>query len=149
MSESEVSEDQMALLLQGSRQFAFEQMSAGRRLLPFAARVKTDGEIEFVSFAKEDSEQPLEEIYAVTQQAMAQQAKDGVIVAASLVAAVQIQDPAKEFEQAIRIHLEAPGFVRQVLAPYAIVPDAEDANTASINLGEMIPVACEAEVFTG
>ena len=40
MSAPEITEEQMALLLQASREFAFEQMAAGKRLLPFGTRVK-------------------------------------------------------------------------------------------------------------
>lgn len=138
----------MAMLLQASRQFAFDQMAAAGRLLPFAARVKTDGEVEFVSFAVADGDQPLDEIYATTAQAMATQAKDGDIVAAALVAAVEIQGAENGFDQALRIHLEAADFVRQVLAPFAIVSDGEGADSASLKLGELIPLAGEAEIFT-
>lgn len=147
MLELEISEEQLALLLQSSRQFAFEQLAQGEQLLPFATRVKADGEIEFARFAEDGGEQSLEAIYAATAQAMAKEAKAGEIAAAALVAAVEMQAPGSDHTQAIRIHLEAPGFTRQVLAPFAVVPSGANGSQASLELGELIPVEASAEIF--
>ena len=54
--------EQLALLLQASRDFALQQMARGNRLIPFAGRVKPDGEIEFVRFVDESSDLPLDQI---------------------------------------------------------------------------------------
>lgn len=150
MAEPTISDEQLALLLQASREFAFEQMSAGKRVLPFATRVRSDGEVEFVCFVEETSTQPLEEIYEFTRNEMAKQAKAGEIVAASLVAAVELQAPESGFSQAIQIHMEAPDFCRQVLAPYNISDEAEGDSgekSASIALGELIPLAADTLIY--
>lgn len=149
MSAPEITEEQMALLLQASREFAFEQMAAGKRLLPFGTRVKPDGEIEFVSLAPEGTDQPLDAIYAATRAAIASEAGEGALVAASLVAAVELAEPQDGFDKAIRIHLEAPGFVRQVLSPFSITEPAGDEKEGQLNLGDLIPLMAEAELFTG
>lgn len=149
MSAPAITEEQMAMLLQASREFAFEQMAGGKRLLPFGTRVKTDGEIEFVSLAREDSGDPLDQIYAATSAVIASEAGDGTLIAASLVAAVELAEPQDGFDKAIRIHLEAPGFVRQVLSPFAVTESSDGQAAASIELGGLIPLMAEAELFTG
>lgn len=148
MSAPEVTEEQMAMLLQVSREFAFEQMAAGNRMLPFATRVKTDGEIEFVSFASKVAEDSLDVIYSATRDAIASEASAGTLIAASLVAAVELAEPQDGFDKAIRVHLEAPGFVRQVLSPFAIAEPGKDEEKGSLSLGDLIPMMAEKELFT-
>ena len=146
MSEMSVSDEQLSLLLQASREFAFGQMAAGERLLPFATRVRADGEIEFIRFAEDGTTQPLEEIYAFTREAMAREAREGTILAASLVASVELGEPEEGCDKAIRIHMEAPGFCRQILSPYA-VGEVVDGK-AQVTLGQLVPLSAEAEIFT-
>ncbi|MEL1249743.1 hypothetical protein [Aurantiacibacter gilvus] len=149
MSAPEITDEQIALLLQASREFAFEQMAAGKRVLPFGTRVKTDGEIEFVSLAPEGSEEPVDVIYGATRDAIASEAREGKLVAASLVAAVELAEPQDGFDKAIRIHLEAPGFVRQVLSPFSVIEAEEGEKEGQLDLGSLIPLMAEAELFTG
>jgi hypothetical protein len=143
-----VTDEQLALLLQASRDFAFAQMARGERLIPFAAPVKRDGEIEFVRFVREDSELALDEIYARTQAVMAEQASRGELLAVSLTAAVMLDKPDQGFEMALRVHVEAPGFSRQVLVPYAVDPAGTGNEQGSLRLGELVPMDVEAAIFT-
>jgi len=139
--------DQLALLLQASRDFALEQMARGERLIPFAGRVKPDGEIEFVRFVDESSDLPLEDIYAGTQAVMADEASRGELLAVSLTTAVSLDEPEQGFDTALRVHVEAPGYSRQVLVPYAIDTAVIGGNKGTLRLGELVPYDVAAGIF--
>lgn len=139
--------EQLALLLQASRDFALQQMARGHRLIPFAGRVKPDGEIEFVRFVDEGSDLPLDQVYAGTQAVMAEEAARGELVAASLTTAVMLEEPEQGFDTALRVHVEAPGYSRQVLVPYAVDPAGADEGNGSLRLGELIPYEAAPAIF--
>ena len=140
--------EQLALLLQASRDFAFQQMARGDRLIPFAGRVKLDGGIEFVRFVGEDSDLPLDEVYAGTQAVMAEEAARGELAAASLTTAVLLDEPDQGFDTALRVHVESPGYSRQVLVPYAVDPAAAGEDKGSLRIGELVPYEAAPAIFT-
>ncbi|GEM_PF-1015585 len=127
-----------AMLLHASRDMAFEQMSAGARMVPFAAGVNPDGEIKFFRFAELDTEVPLTEIYADTQKRLSGAAKEGVLLASTTVAVVEDAELEGDFETAVSVHVEEPGFSRMVLAPYRIDPGEEEGGKGKLVQGEMI-----------
>ena len=141
--------EQLAVLLQASRDFAFAQMARGARLIPFAGRVKPDGEIEFVRFVEEHSDLPLDEIYTGTQAVIAEQAVRGELLAASLTAAVRLDEPEQGFDTALRVHVEAPGYCRQVLVPYALEPAEADAEKGTLRVGQLVPYEATPAIFAG
>jgi hypothetical protein len=142
-----VSEHGLAMLLEASRDFAIRQIAQGQRLIPFAGRANLTGEIDFIRFVDEDTELPLGEIYDRTQAAIAQEASAGQLVAATTVSAVagQAGQFGEGFDSAIRIHVEAPGYSRVVLAPYRI--EQTDGAGAKLVVGEMLPTEAEPAVF--
>ena len=142
-----VSNEQLALLLQASRDFALEQMASGDRLIPFAGRVKLDGEIEIVRFVDQRTELPLDEVFARTGAVMADEAGRGELLAASLTAAVILDEPEQGFDAALRVHVEAPGYSRQVLVPYAVDPAGPGEDQGSLRLGEMVAYNLEPTIF--
>ena len=148
MADTKMTDEQLAMVLQASRDFALEQMARGDRLLPFATRVQKDGEIAFARFTNEDTQDSLEVVYAATQRAIAEEASSDGLLAAALVSAVAIDPPQGDCSQAIRIHLEAPGYCAQVLAPFAIVEGEGDDAKPNLKLGEMIPNPSEVVLFT-
>ena len=137
-------DEQLAFLLQIARDFAFQQMARGERLIPFVARAPMEGDIDFIRFVDEDCELPLDEIYAQTQDAVAKEARDGGLLAAATVAAVQSPAGAlgTGFATALAVHIEAPGHSRMVLMPYRIEGD-------ELQTGEFIVNAAEPAVFAG
>jgi hypothetical protein len=130
--------ERRALLLHASRDMAFEQMSVGARMVPFAAGVNPDGEIKFFRFAEIDTEVPLAEVYADTQSRMAGAAKEGVLVASSTVAVVEDSQLEAGFETAVSVHVEEPGFSRMVLAPYRVEPGEGEGAKNKLVQGEML-----------
>lgn len=141
------SDEQLALLLQVSRDFAFEQMSEGMRLVPFSACVRPNGDIDFVRIAGDDTERPLDEVYEELQDVLAKGAAQDELLAASLVVGVGL-DPAQDgYTQAVRVHVEAPGISRQVLAPFAIEPARAGEEKGSLSLGDLRPYDTEAVIF--
>jgi len=142
-----VSERGLAMLLEASRDFAIRQIAQGKRLIPFAGRANLTGEIDFIRFVDEDTELPLGEIYDQTQAAIAQEAGAGQLVAATTVSAVggEAGQFGEGFDSAIRIHVEAQGYSRVVLAPYRI--EQPDGAGAKLVVGEMLPIEAEPAVF--
>jgi hypothetical protein len=131
-------DERRALLLQASRDMAFQQMSVGARMVPFAAGVNPEGDITFFRFAEIDSEVPLAEIYADTQNRMAGAAKEGVLLASSTVAVVEDSGLDDGFETAVSVHVEEPGFSRMVLAPYRIDPGEGEGAKGKLVTGKML-----------
>jgi len=130
--------EQRAMLLQVSRDMAFEQMSVGARMVPFATGVNPDGEIRFFRFAEIDTEVPLTEIYADTQNRLAGAAREGVLIASSTVAVVEDSGLEDGFETAVSVHVEEPGFSRMVLAPYRIDPGEGEGAKGKLVTGKML-----------
>lgn len=149
MAEVAATNEQLALLLQASRDFAFQQVAQQGHFVPFAARALQDGEIDFIRLADETTEQSFEEIYSQTQQELAGQAQRGEILAATSVVHIQLSDDAgePEFPLAIRVHVEAPGYSRIVLAPYRIDPPEADGEKPSLVDGAMLTQDTAAVVF--
>ncbi len=141
-------ERKLAFLLQTSLDFAFGRMSEGKRLIPFATRMADGGNIDFVRLAGEETTDPLGEIYDRVEQHMAALADAGGVLAAALVAPVQLDEAVlgKGFYQAIRVHVETPDFVRLILQPFRI--DAGGAGEKSqLALGKLVTTAAEHAIF--
>ena len=145
-----LSNEQLGLILQASRDFAMKQLSEAGGFIPFGTRAMKDGEIDFMRVAdKEITDDKLEEIFGRTQMMLADQAQQGDILAAATVANVQLKegDAGKEFEKAIQVHVEAPQFSRVILVPYRY-PDMENVKTVrDIAIGDMIPFDAPSVVF--
>jgi hypothetical protein len=139
------------LLLQASRDFAFQQLAQAGHFMPFATRVKTDGEMDFIRFADDASEEPMEEIYRLTQQNLAQQARQGEILGAATVAQVGMPDAGEdaEFSQAIQVHVEAPGYSRLVLAPYRVDDAEAEGELPYLVDGDLVPLEAAPAIFAG
>ncbi len=150
---TEVNEEELskrrALLLQASRDMAFEQMSVGARMVPFAAGVNREGEIKFFRFAEVDTQVPMAEVYSDTQNRMAGAAKEGSVIASTTVAIVEDSGLEDGFQTAVGVHVEEPGFSRMVLAPYRIDPGAGEDAKGKLVTGEMIAYNVAPVVFAG
>ena len=128
---TEITDEQLALLLQISRDFAFQQLAEAGHFIPFGTQARPDGETEFVRIADERTEGSMEDIFNLLQLALTERAQQGEIVAAATVVNIMVEGSGIEtdpgFERAIRVHVEAPGYSRAVIAPYRI----EDADRES------------------
>ena len=135
-------DEQLATLLQASRDFAFEQIVQGMVLLPFATCVKPDGEMTFVRFAEPGTELSPDEVLALTEKEVAQQAGRGGLIAAAVVSGVRLNEPHEGMEDAVRVHVEALGFARQFLAFYAMAEGGGD-----LAPGKLVPFEAEVMIF--
>lgn len=152
MADVAATSEQLALLLQASRDFAFQQVAQRGHFVPFATRAKQDGEIDFIRLADETTQTSLEELYDQTQLELAAQAQQGEILAAACVVHIQLaeQDGSEAaFPMAIRVHVEAPGYSRMVIAPYRIDPPGAEGEKPYLVDGEMITLDTGAVVFAG
>jgi hypothetical protein len=140
---AQVGDEQLALLLQVSRDFALQQLAEAGGFLPFGTQARPDGETEFVRLADERTEGSMAEFFDLLQRALIERAQQGEILAAATVVDILLAgsgveaDPA--FERAIRVHVEAPGYSRVVIVPYRIEPaDAQSGKPYLVD-GTMIP----------
>jgi hypothetical protein len=143
-----VTDEQLGLLLQLARDFAFGQMSDGRRLVPFAARMPVEGDIDFIRFVDEGTVLPVSEVYQRTQATMRRQVRNGELLAVATVATVQVPeaDLGKGFTQAVRVHVEAAGFSREVLTPYRVEQGAT-GQPGQLVTGQMMAVEAAPAAF--
>jgi hypothetical protein len=146
----DIGEDQLALLLQLARDFAFKQLADNADLVPFATRIPPEGEVDFVRFADEADEVPIEDIYHRTQLVLAEEARLGEVLAAAMVANVRIAQPGSdaEFPLAVQVHVEAPGYSRMVFAPYRVEQSAGDGQKRFVK-GAMMVSEVPAAIFAG
>ncbi|MCL6250710.1 hypothetical protein M3P36_06580 [Altererythrobacter sp. KTW20L] len=142
-----IGEQGLALLLEASRNFAISQIAQGQRLIPFAGRANAAGEIDFIRFVDEDTELPLDEIYDKTQAAIAEEARAGQLVAATMVSAVGGTPGqfGEGFDSAIRVHVEAPDYSRVVLAPFRV--EQSEGQDAKLVVGELLPIEADPAIF--
>ncbi len=145
MAERDFTDEQLALILQASRDFAFEQIAQGMPLLPFATRVKPDGEIEFARFVEPGTDKTPDEVHALTRDELAKEAGGGDVVAGAITSAVRMEQAEDGMTDAIRIEVEAPGFARQFLAFYAL--GEQGGGARSIQRGKLVPFDAEPTVF--
>ena len=138
----------LATLLQVSLDFAFGRMSEGKRLIPFAGRVGTSGAIDLFRVAGDETDTPLDELHQRVISAMAEQADANALNAVALVAPIQGEESilGAGFFQAIRVHLEMPGYSRVIFQPFRIDAGGKDEKS-QLALGNMVAAAEEHVVF--
>ncbi len=146
---SKANTEGLALLLQASRDFALSQVAHGHRLIPFGARVMPSGEIDFIRYVDEDTQLSLDAVYDQTQATLAREALAGQIIAAAAIAAVggDQAELGEGFDQALRVHVEAPGHSRIVLSPFRI--EARGGEQPQIRIGDMQVREASGVVFAG
>ncbi|MFB0613163.1 hypothetical protein [Aurantiacibacter poecillastricola] len=148
MSEPDLSEEGLSLLLETSRDFAFKQLAEGLPLMPFATCVKGDGDMNFVRFAEPGTDLSPEEAVALTEKEVADEVKRGGLAAFAIVSGVRLAKPQDGMEDAVRIHVESAGFARQVLAFYAFEPGTNGSGD-TLSPGKIVPFEAEPVAFTG
>ncbi|MWV27664.1 hypothetical protein [Aurantiacibacter rhizosphaerae] len=147
MAERTFTDEQLALVLQASRDFAFEQIAQGMPVLPFACVVKPDGEMGFTRFAEPGTDKTPDEVLALTHSEVAKEAASGGLIAAAIISAVKLDQPDDGMDDAIRIQVEAPGFARHFLAYYS-VGDAE-GGSIPLQAGRLVPFDADPAIFDG
>jgi hypothetical protein len=135
---------QLAALLQASVDFARQLLEREGGFLPFAARVMPAGNVEFAQLLDEDGGS-IGNVYQRIGANVAHEARAGAILGAAVVANTRVHDLADDFETAMVVTVEAPGFARSITVPYKLTSFASGA--ATIELGEMIPEEGEAGLF--
>jgi hypothetical protein len=142
-------ERQLAVILQACVDFAGQLIGREGGFLPFGARVKPGGEIEFLQLAMNDSES-LGDLYDRTGRTLAGEARHNEIVAAALVANVGLpgHDACENghFHNAAVVQIEAPNFCRSIIAPYR-AGASRDGTQRAVEFAKMVPEAGERIVF--
>lgn len=145
----DLTDQQLAVVLQACIDFAKQLLEQEGGFLPFGARTKPDGEVEFVQLAREDGGESLEDLYRRTGSLLADEALRNEIVAGALVANIGLPDQQEDdFQSAIAVLIEAPNFCRSIVTPYRAA-GASDGRGESVDLGRMIPQDAERIVFAG
>jgi hypothetical protein len=154
MAETEhVPDEQLAQLLQASRNYAFQQLAETGVFLPFGTQANPSGELEYVRVADEGIDASMEDFFNLLQLALTERAQQGEIAAAATVVNIMLEgtgvDAGPDFDRAIRVHVEAPGYSRAVIAPYRVVEAVEEGGEPSLVEGTMIAIQEPAVVFAG
>jgi hypothetical protein len=95
----------------------------------------------------------MEEFFHLLQLALTERAQQGEILAAATVVNILAAgsgvetDPA--FERAIRVHVEASGFSRAVIAPYRLEEADEQGDKANLVDGKMVAFEEPPVIFAG
>jgi hypothetical protein len=140
-----VGEDELAVVLQACLDFARQMLEEDGGFLPFGARAKSDGEVEYLQAGPESAEEPLDALYRRIGAALAEDARQGGIVAAALVANAALPEGIDgTYETAVSVLIEAPDFCRSIVVPYRI---AGNGGRASVEFGTMIPEEADPVVF--
>lgn len=138
-------ERQLSALLQASLDFARQLLVDEGGFVPFGARAKPSGEVEFVQLPVQ-GEGDLDVIYQRIGDRLAEEARAGQILGAALVANTRVQGLSDDgFSTAMVVMIETTGFSRSVTVPYRLTPG--DGGPARVELGEMIPEEGPAVLF--
>ena len=130
-------ENQLAVVLQASIERARELLHEDGGFLPFGARAKPSGEIEFVQLAPASEAESLDALFNRLGDMLAAEALRGEILGSALVAHAR---PAGDGGNAVAVLIETQDFSRSVLVPYRI-------EQGSVELGEMTPQPAAPAVF--
>jgi hypothetical protein len=131
-------EHQLAVVLQASLDRAGEMLRADGGFLPFGARAKPSGEIEFLQIGPADEAEPLTALIERLGEGLASEARQGAIVGSALVANAHV--PGEEQGDAIAVLIETAGFCRSIVAPYRL-------GREGVEFEEMIPQPAAPKVF--
>lgn len=136
-----IGEDELAIVLQASLDHARELLEESGGFLPFAARANLSGAVEFLEIEGDGGGEALEVLYRRLGTMLADEARRGEILAASLVANASLPvGAADEFDTAVSVLVEARDFCRSIIAPYSIAGGV-------VEFGTMIPEAADPVVF--
>jgi hypothetical protein len=148
---TQITDEQHAMLLQASRDFAFQQLAEAGGFLPFATQARLDGEMEYVRLGDESTREAVSAIFDRLRQTMAERARRGEVIAVATVTNMSLEDSGveapPEFDRAIRVHVESPGFSRIVIAPYRIDEADENSEKPYLIDGEMMAFETAPDIF--
>lgn len=150
MAKDGFTDEQLAMLLQVSRDFAFEQIAQDMPLLPYATCVDPQGEMNFVRFAEPGTDLSPDEVVTLTFGEVAKEASDGGLLAVAVVSAVKLEQGEDGMTDAIRIHVEAPRFARQFLAFYSLSGEQDGGGKQArqpLSPGKLVPFDAQPVVF--
>jgi hypothetical protein len=143
----EIDERHLSVVLQASLDFAREMLEEEGGFLPFGARARPDGEIEFLQAGPASAEESLDGLYRRIGTALAEDAREGGILAAALVANATLPEGIDgTYETAVSVLIEAPEFCRSIVVPYRI---GGNGGRATVEFGTMIPEEADPVVFAG
>jgi hypothetical protein len=141
-----LTDQQLAVILQACIEHAKTRLEEQGGFLPFGARARPDGEIEFIEARDTGEGESLDAVYQRISALVAEAGRANEIVAGALVANAGLPEGAIEaFETAITVQLEAPGFCRGVIAPYRLTGDGQ----RRVELGDLLPDVADPVIFAG
>ena len=129
-------ESQLSVVLQAGIDKGRELIEAEGGFLPFGARAKPSGEIEFVQIAAEGEDGDPGTLQRRLGEMLTEEARRGELLGSALVAHALTESGAT----AIVVLLETPGFSRAIVVPYRI-------EGGSVELHRMEPAEASPVVF--
>jgi hypothetical protein len=143
----QIDERHLGIVLQACLDFARRMLEENGGFLPFGARAKRDGEVEFLQAGPENGEESLDALSRRIGMALADDARQGGILAAALVANASLPEGADgTYERAVSVLIEAPEFCRSIVVPYRI---GGSGGRATVEFAKMIPEEADPVVYAG
>lgn len=141
-------EHQLSVVLQASLEHARELLEEAGGFLPFGARAKPDGEIEFLEAAGAAQHQPVEALRHQIAAMLTEDARRKAILGSALVANASLpSDIEPGFDTAIAVLVEAADFCRSIIVPYRLTGETTNGGHATVQFGRMIPEEADPIVF--
>jgi hypothetical protein len=114
-------EEQLHALFTYCMEFAELMLRDAGEFYPFGATTALDGQVRAVGGSDGTERPDARELFAMLGESFAVEAGAGSILGAALAANVDIPaDYEAPYPDAVRVHLEASGFSRQVYVPYKL-----------------------------
>lgn len=140
---------QLQELLSYCTDFAKTMLNDAGDFYPFGAKLSLEGQVVAVG-GHNGSERPLpQEIYQLLKGAFVSEAQNGSISGAALAANVNVPEQyASPSRDAIRVHLETPGFARFIYVPYEVAKAGLFKKKFSVTLHEPFAVEVSPGLFS-
>ena len=139
---------QLQELLDYCMDFAKTMLNDAGDFYPFGAKLSLEGQVVAVG-GHSGSEKPLpQDIYQLLIGAFVSEAQNGSIAGAALAANVNVPDQYESpTRDAIRVHVEAPGFARFIYVPYKVTRSGLFKKKISVTLHEPFAVEVSSGFF--
>ncbi len=128
--------------------FAKTMLTDAGEFYPFGAMLSLEGKLAAAGGYNGSERPPPQDIYQLLLGAFASEAKHGSISGAALAANVNVPEAyASPSKDAIRIHLETPGFAQFIYVPYEIGKSGLFKNKLTVTLHEPFAVEMNPSFF--
>ncbi len=144
--------ESLVSLLHYCESFAKQMLAASGEFYPFGAFINLEGKVEALAAHMGQEHPNSQEVYAALHGMLVQMANEEKIIGFAVAANVNVPAQyASALPDAIRVHVEAPDYSRQIYTPYRLLPYQSIRKflgfLSLVEYHEPIPVDLEPNVF--